>query len=335
MEYSEYVLFDAATQLAQMCSDAEAMPAPQMWIGSSVALAVDAGKLPSRQEMLNKLATRAQPEITRVQVFDWGRSELNRVEQHEALSEKDQEFRAVYWNLWLRAAVRILYEATASAVKVEVYDWDTMEDNDFIGSATSKLEVTSEPQVLTLLDENGQEMETEVMIEISTTPVTTINSRLAQIWHVHVHSASDLPRMDAFSKSDGYVRVSVETPGIACGPYAQTGVIWDDDNPEFDARLDFGVARQEVVEDFYRRLSAAIGEQVRPELVCRAEADEEHTDIGFKNFVRNLSRFQDLAGKELSVDTVNQTAKSSSFSSSRGWSFCSRSSNARSVFARE
>lgn len=47
-EYSEVVLRSLATSLAQLCRGLRELPVPQKWLGSSVALLFEAGKLPER-----------------------------------------------------------------------------------------------------------------------------------------------------------------------------------------------------------------------------------------------------------------------------------------------
>jgi len=84
IEYSECVLYDAVRQVASLCVDAMHVPVPQMWIGSSLAVACEADKVPTRQRAMQLLSaspatTTAAPSpcgLARVKIFDWGRSEL-------------------------------------------------------------------------------------------------------------------------------------------------------------------------------------------------------------------------------------------------------------------
>lgn len=73
---------------------------PQQWIGSSVALAMEVGS--SR--------CLGPPPRVAVKVFDWGRAELNTLEDFNSLASEEKESRRRYWKQYLQALARMHWE---------------------------------------------------------------------------------------------------------------------------------------------------------------------------------------------------------------------------------
>mmetsp|Transcript_28088 Transcript_28088/g.93301 ORF Transcript_28088/g.93301 Transcript_28088/m.93301 type:complete len:471 (+) Transcript_28088:855-2267(+) len=69
-EAAELVLHEICSRLAKLALACRQCPAPQKWVGSSVALGFEAGGLPGR-----KVPEAQVREQVRVNLFDWGRSE--------------------------------------------------------------------------------------------------------------------------------------------------------------------------------------------------------------------------------------------------------------------
>merc|ERR1740129_1603858 len=73
------------------------LPVPQQWIGSSLALAMECGKLCT------------DPRVS-VKVFDWGRSELCSTGDHEASNQEQKQIRMRYFRQYVLAVCRFYWE---------------------------------------------------------------------------------------------------------------------------------------------------------------------------------------------------------------------------------
>lgn len=315
-EYGEAVLFDVVTQVSQLAVDALNMPAPQMWIGSSLGLRCDSGRLPSRQKALQAVSAPLQPtasplgRLAYVVVFDWGRSELCTVERYLAMSETDKVQRQLYWTFWLRGVHRCLFEAASYylsqhcfrqdpslpvMISFEVWDFDTFEGNDFLGKAWLPLEATNGEVTLDLYDSwDFQRGQLDVSIEELPPPP---NSRLQRLWKVWVLGVDGLPRADVFSDTDPLViaKVGQDVTETSAGRFAvgRTPVVLDDRNAEFMHPLYFGEAKPEVRQAMMQNISSAfgarLGEQHFP------EEDDYDRQQQFNNFLKSMPKTQHLA----------------------------------------
>jgi len=123
--------------LAVACSQC---PVPQKWIGSSVAIGFDCGKLPLRSTPEADIR-----KTLRLHIFDWGRSELNTVLNNGTLSEKDRQDRAEFWRYYVGGIERLAWRAANmyhnhfgnnqgwSEVILKLVDFDSASENDFLG----------------------------------------------------------------------------------------------------------------------------------------------------------------------------------------------------------
>lgn len=322
VEYSEALLFDAIGQLATLCVDAQQMPVPQMWIGSSVALGCEGEALPKRTDVRRGLgrllgavthSTVLAPSagLALVKVFDWGRSELNTEENHSQLTPEAKEMRSAFWPIWQRGVVRLMFDALclytsqfvrpngspATTLEICVWDVDTFDPSDRIGSVVVPLVPTGGPVVLPLDPGEGYPLSAkshrpEVTVELSTSKPPA-GSRLDEIWHVNVVKVSDLPRMDWWSDSDPMVEVLVGPPHLGEGrPKAYTPVVYNDHNATFDARLDFGFVRPDVAESLLQMVNTVFGETVDPS--CLRETATEKEAETFDRFLSATHRFSEL-----------------------------------------
>jgi len=268
--------------------------------------------LPKRQRVDELLASREFPRLAQIRIFDWGRSELNTREEHVGRSDVCQKMRLTYWNSWLRGAVRILYDSVVlyrrqfssrlksrrSIVVVEVFDYDVLLSNELIGCASLPLGPTGGRQSLRLLrggrhGEIALKAEVEVSIENIELPET---SRLSQAWRVVVHSVKNLPNMDIFSKTDPTVVVKVVTPGSDCIPKASTPVVWNDQSAVFNWPLEFGEAREDVLEKLFEELSTAFGEPMDMSMFPTTVVGHNHvSQRWFEAFLDRLTKLQHLS----------------------------------------
>lgn len=87
-------------RLFRVCVD---LPIPQQWIGSSIAMGLEVGRLCKH------------PKVT-VKVFDWGRAELSTLEHHQALPPDQKKERIRFWRQYMRALTRFYWEVTRICV---------------------------------------------------------------------------------------------------------------------------------------------------------------------------------------------------------------------------
>merc|ERR1719498_2062614 len=106
MELAEIVCNEVVRRLVRLAIACRLLIVPQKWIGSSVALAFDAGQTPARSVPEADIR-----EAVKVHIFDWGRSELNSLETHEKLSAKDAKDRAKFWTFYTGGIDRLAFEA--------------------------------------------------------------------------------------------------------------------------------------------------------------------------------------------------------------------------------
>jgi len=214
-----------------------------------------------------------------VQLFDWGRSELNTLEKHMAMPDEDQHDRAEFWSYYVGGVDRLLWEAARayrhrfgnaegwSAVTLTLYDFDSMSDNDRMGAVTVPLEPTPETTV-SVLHDNGSKVTgafrgtSTLTYSIARRPLPE-GSRLACTWQVRVVRAENLPRMDIMQgrgTSDPFCTVTAASELGDTRFRQQTSVKVRNLNPEWNEVFDLPVAARPG------ELEAAL-EEVSPALV--------------------------------------------------------------------
>jgi len=275
VEVAELSHHEIVHRLAYLAIACRQSPVPQKWIGSSVALGFDSGQPPRRGD--------ASEEEVRssaiVQLFDWGRSELNTVEKHLDMSDKDQHDRAQFWKYYVGGIDRLLWEAMRayrhrfgnadgfSNVTFALFDFDSQTENDFMGTVTVPLEPTPEKTVC-LKNHGGAKVTGGLRgsamltyaIEKRELPK---GSRLAYTWRVRVVRAENLPRMDMMqgrSTSDPFCTVTAVSDVGDVRFRQQTSVIVKNLDPEWNEAFDIPVAARRG------ELEAALA-AVSPELV--------------------------------------------------------------------
>jgi len=84
-------------QMSSLVRAVLCIPTPQIWIGSSVALAAECGEL------------HTEPRV-RVKLFDWGRSELCTAEEFATLDAQSREKRVRNWQKYVQSICRLFWE---------------------------------------------------------------------------------------------------------------------------------------------------------------------------------------------------------------------------------
>eukprot|EP00811_Abedinium_folium_P005461 NODE_1502_length_2456_cov_9.292400.p1 GENE.NODE_1502_length_2456_cov_9.292400~~NODE_1502_length_2456_cov_9.292400.p1 ORF type:complete len:720 (+),score=194.91 NODE_1502_length_2456_cov_9.292400:75-2234(+) len=153
-EFAEIVNHEVLRRMAELERACRRVQVPQKWIGSSIALGFDCGRLPPRS--MPEADIRA---AVRVNVFDWGRSELNTVSKHAKLSVNDQRDRQEFWKDYICGVDRLFWEVARryrhcytntkdwKEVVFRVYDFDSLTGIDFMAKVTVPVVETTEKTV--------------------------------------------------------------------------------------------------------------------------------------------------------------------------------------------
>jgi hypothetical protein len=96
-EHSHGAIWSAIDQVGKLLRVAIDLPVPQQWIGSSIAMGLEVGKL-------------CKTPTVRVKVFDWGRAELSSIEHHQSLTLEQRKDRLRFWRQYIRALCRFYWE---------------------------------------------------------------------------------------------------------------------------------------------------------------------------------------------------------------------------------
>ncbi|CAK9013721.1 unnamed protein product [Durusdinium trenchii] len=162
-----------------------------------------------------------------VKIFDWGRSELNTLEEHSTRSAEEQQDRLDFWRLYVGGIQRLAWEAARAyrhrfgnsdswaKVQLVVYDFDSMTDSDFMGQVFVDLAETPETTAPLLTADGapvvGKEGEATITYSISWRRFHAA-SRLQGAWSVRIIRAEKLPVCDTSvwplsGSSDPFVKV--------------------------------------------------------------------------------------------------------------------------------
>lgn len=244
-EVVELVHREVVRQLARLALACRRAPAPQKWIGSSVALAFDAGELPKRGTAQEQIRS-----AVKVKIFDWGRSELNTPERHASLAPGERRDRADFWRLYVSGVNRLAWEAARAyhhrfgnaaewqEVHITVSDFDSMTQNDYIGEATLPLRPTRGSSV-TLRNRSGNDVEGRggfssltYAIEYRELPAS---SRMRGVWRVSVLRAAHLPVCDRVQgTSDPYCSLVAVSSDGSLRFRQETSIVKRNLNPEWN-----------------------------------------------------------------------------------------------------
>lgn len=200
-------------------------------------------------------------DIAKVCVFDWGRSEMNTQALYDGMTEDERSEHQKYWALWQRPLFRCLFEVTNlylsqflvradrsnMVIAISVWDYDTYDPHDFLGSVELPLEPVEEVEAEIFDSWGSSRGFVHVTITQQQPPQ---GSRLQEMWSVEVHRVEDLPKADLFSDTDPLVRVDIGPAHdpedenwnlIGMRSSAQTPVMYDDRNAEIGHTLLFGI----------------------------------------------------------------------------------------------
>uniref|UniRef100_A0A7S4SL66 C2 domain-containing protein n=1 Tax=Alexandrium monilatum TaxID=311494 RepID=A0A7S4SL66_9DINO len=258
-ELAEIALHEMCRRLAGLSVACRRAPVPQKWVGSSVALGFEVGHCPLREVPEAELRR-----SVRVNIFDWGRSELNTLERHAELDEAARQDRAAFWRYYVGGVDRLAWEVARCyrhrfgcangwrSARVAVYDFDSMTENDFIGQVTLPLQLTPSGEEVTvaLADLKGRPVRTFFGPQATVTYSVgwrsfPAGSRLQGAWRVSILKAAALPGRDRWqgkSTSDPFAVLTSTSQDGRFQFRQQTSVIERDLNPEWNETFEVPVA---------------------------------------------------------------------------------------------
>jgi len=263
VEVAEIVAHELTSQMIELASACQKVKIPQKWIGSSVAVCFDSGLYPDRDSETAEADIRAK---VLCKIFDWGRSELLTAEKYDAMTSSEKTDRDKYWQLYKSGIERLSYNATRfyynqftkttmySDITVQVYDFDSLSNDDYIGKAVIPLPNPTNKDALAEFA-GSKTYKLEGMLAALTKSTIDVSiewqefpesSRLAGAWKVTVEKAANLPVCDGLiNSSDPYCMVkgnSTQTEGQHFNH--RTCVIARNLNPEWNETIAVPVARE-------------------------------------------------------------------------------------------
>lgn len=270
-EVSEIVAHELVSQLIALSTACHKVKIPQKWIGSSVAVAFDAGLFPNRASQDGDDDRREAEIRSKVicRIFDWGRSELLTADMHDRLSPEEKKDRDHFWELYKSGVDRLSYNATRyyynqftastpwTEVTIEVTDFDSLGGDDYVGKIVIPLPDPSNTEAVEALSKStSYRLKGILTAPFKSTLYCSVtwqefpsNSRLQGAWRVTIERASDLPPMDIFSRfsknCDAYCTVTATNDVVACGRQflQRTCIIARDRDPEWHETIDIPVCR--------------------------------------------------------------------------------------------
>lgn len=296
IEYGELVLNEVVERLAKLFLACCKAPVPQKWVGSSVALGYDAGYLPIR-------GAGTEEEIRSgvlVNVFDWGRSELNTVEAYNAMDEAGKADRRRFWKFYSDGIRNLSWNAAQEywnrycnvcsweEVHICVIDYDSTSKDDFMCQATVPVVETKK----TLIPLKGRIVKLKVKGTLSYSfewhDAPSQDSRLRGWFRLYIGEGKDLPIKDKAKggKSDPYCVITAKS---SCGKHEfsqMSSVITQNINPQWDEFFDFPIARndKQSAKALERgcgcaRLSSTYGSWLNSHLGADSSGPEEWGDM--------------------------------------------------------
>jgi len=279
IEVAEIVAHELMSQLLNLAVTCQKVKIPQKWIGSSVALAYDAGFFPNRSSEGNECKESDIRSKIIVRIFDWGRSELLAADEYESLGETEKRDRDRFWELYKGGVDRLSYNATRfyyhqftnstgwTDVTIQVVDFDSMSADDYIGKVYIKLPNPSDTAAVAALNETKLYKVKGTFVDRGNVYCSItwldfpVGSRLLGAWRVTIERATNLPPKDISGTSDPYCVVMANDKGNPGQHFHQRTCIKARTlNPVWNEAIDIPVCR--TTND--SSLKSALGERKIP-----------------------------------------------------------------------
>lgn len=213
-ELMEITLHEVVTRLHLLSIACRCVVFPQKWVGSSICLGFDAGRLPPRAG-----GEAEARKAVRVNIFDWGRSELNTSETMLDLSEAEIHDRTTFWRFYVGALDRFVWEATRayhhqfcntrgwSKLVVSVWDYDAASADDFLAEVEIPLTSASIGTFKLPFDCEKRHLDRGQLTYSLGYREMPASSRIAGVWRICIHKAEHLPVADLHMSSDPFVHI--------------------------------------------------------------------------------------------------------------------------------
>jgi hypothetical protein len=262
VEISEIVSHELMAQLICLSVKCHQVKTPQKWIGSSVALAYDAGLFPDRSATVDHSKEKMIRSNVTVNIFDWGRSELLTHDQYQTLPPVDKIDRAKFWYFYIAGVDRLSYNATRfyyhqftnstrwTKLTLKVMDFDSMSSDDFIGTVSFPLPDPSNTSAVLALKQSrpykligafASACGSIIYCSVSWLEFTS-ESHLRGAWRVKIEHATNLPPMDLTGTSDAYCIVMANDLGRQF--HQRTCIKAASLNPRWDEIIDIPVRKK-------------------------------------------------------------------------------------------
>lgn len=298
-EVAEILLHEMISRLTKLALLCRQCPVPQKWIGSSVALAFHTDPTPRGPAAEAQLR-----QATKVNIFDWGRSELNTLESHTKLSDAQRRDRARFWGYYVGGIDHLAWDACRtyyhrfgcqgwSQVVFNIIDFDSATENDFLGRATVNLVPT--PETTIVLKGLGGKLVLTGLGRTTASMTYSIewhelprSSRLHGVWRIKVVRAKNLPGMDKDllrSTSDPFCEVVASHGGFSLRQV--TCVKPRDLNPHWNETFEVPVAREGpgTLETGLEAIALGLGSSLAPLLPAAPKVDT------LRKMTRSMSLF--------------------------------------------
>ena len=262
-EVSELVLYETCIRLVRLTIECCKFPVPQKWIGSSVALGFDCGRLPLRSEREKDIR-----EKVILNIFDWGRSVLNTEEDHNKMSIAEQKNFHKFWHSYRNGIMHLSWDAAQyyfhrfgntsnwQNIEITVLDYDGVTKHDLIGHVLLPARQTKSWTHNIVL---GKKTRGTLTCSINWSPFPK-ESRFEGVWIIHIEHADNIPNLDTTSLSDPYCSICATSAyGHKFTQYSS--VLANTLNPVWDEKFELPVmkGRCSLVEGFTNE-GAAIAE---------------------------------------------------------------------------
>lgn len=249
---AQHLLSQMASKMAGLSVACRRAPAPQLWLGSSLAVTLDTG------------AEGSVPPEVNVKLFGWGQATLTTSDTHQQLPPSERRERSAKWREFITNIDKVGWEASRAylhrfgnnhgwkEVKFVVADFDAISHNDFIGQASLHLDEKNAScmgeQVIQLVDrsenpvigKNGLPTTLTCSVQLH----TLSQVRMRGLWRVHVHRAVNLPKRDLSGTSDAWVSVYATGGEESQFCFQQrSSVVPRSLNPEWNETFDLPLAR--------------------------------------------------------------------------------------------
>jgi len=260
-EHAELAMLSLTGKLCEMIGECEDIPTPQKWVGSGIALIMDAASSLPRHICMSSTTSLAWiNNHMRIHIFDFGRSELNHPDHHATLSLAEQRNRQEFWSAYQSGLRRLLWQAGRlywnrycathwDLLEIRVYQHEAIACHRFIGSVTVELRhvVGKTSSLQLMMDEHavfGTNMKQAMLNFVVSWQTYPKPSRLAGVWIVTVHTASNLPSQSQKfgGSSSTFAAVRVSEAGSKRSAHGRTSVAMSSSNPEWFEELEFPMA---------------------------------------------------------------------------------------------